>query len=255
MWLCVSLPTIGLFVVAVLLFVFFVVVELRSRTPLVRFGIFRLRSLTGANLLSLFSAAAFGSMVFVLTLYMQNVLNYSAISTGLAFLPLALVMILASNFVARVVLRVGIRNLTVSGMVVFAIGLLLFVRISVDGNYVTLLLPSLLLIALGLGFAFPAMFIAGTAGVNNREQGLASGLLNTTQQVGAGVGLAVISAIATARTTALIQSHTAIGKAAVVAGFQAAFITCTAIALVGGIISFVVIRTSMRPSTPQSKQS
>jgi MFS family permease len=233
-WL--SWQTIGLFVLALVLILAFVGIELRSPAPLVRFGIFRLSTLRGADLVALFVLAALVSL-----LYMQRVLGYSAINTGLAFLPLALAIMAISNLSSRLAARVGVKILLVSGMVLVTLGLLLFTRMSATSTFLGLLLPAMLVVAIGLGCVFPAMVIAGTAGVSNNEQGLASGLLNTAQQVGAAIGLAITTTIATSRTTVLLQNG-ASGAAALVGGFQIALFACACFAGAAALIAILVIR-------------
>lgn len=237
----VSWQTIGLFVLAVVLILAFVGIELRSPAPLVRFGIFRLSTLRGANLVALFVLAALVSLLFTLTLYMQRVLGYSAINTGLAFLPMALAIMAISNFSSRLAARVGVKAPLVSGMVLVTLGLLLFTRMSATSTFPGMLLPAMLIVAIGLGCVFPAMVIAGTAGVSNNEQGLASGLLNTAQQVGAAIGLAITTTLATSRTTVLLHSG-ASGAAALVGGFQIAIFACACFAVAAALIAVLVIR-------------
>jgi EmrB/QacA subfamily drug resistance transporter len=217
-WL--SLQTISMLMLALVLLVVFVIAESRSPAPLVRLGIFRLRTLTGGNLVGLLLSAVFGSLVFILTLYMQKVLGYSAISTGLAFLPMALIVIIVSNIASRLVARVGVKPFLVGGMAVLAAGMLFFARTSAFSGFLEGLLPGMLITAIGFGSAAPTMVIAGTAGVSDSEQGLASGLINTMRQVGAGVGLAVTAAVSSARTAALVRSGEAIGNAALSGGFS-----------------------------------
>jgi EmrB/QacA subfamily drug resistance transporter len=236
-----SLQTIGLIVLALVILATFVFTEQRSRSPLIRLGIFRLRTLTGGNLTSLFCSAAFVSLLFMLTLYMQRVLNYSAIDTGLAFLPLSLTLVLMANITPRLVPRIGVKRLLVSGMVIFAVGLALFSRVTTGSTFLGTFLPGLIVIAIGLGFSFSPMFIASTAGVSNDEQGLASGLINTTQQVGSSVGLAITTTFATARTTMLLQGGASIGDA-LGGGFQVTIIICIVFALLAALVSQLVIR-------------
>jgi EmrB/QacA subfamily drug resistance transporter len=237
----VSWQTISLFVLALVLILAFVRVELRSPAPLVRFGIFRLGTLRGADLVALLAPAALVSLLFMLTLYMQRVLGYSAINTGLAFLPMALAIMATSNLSSRLAARVGVKNLLVGGTVILTLGLLMFTRISVAGTFLGTLLPAMLITAIGLGCVFPAMVIAGTAGVSNNEQGLAAGLINTGQQVGAAIGLAITTTIATSHTAALLRIGVSNG-AALVGGFQTAIFACAAFALAAALIVVLIIR-------------
>jgi EmrB/QacA subfamily drug resistance transporter len=234
--------TLGLLGVALVLLVVFIYIETRVQVPLIRFGIFRLRTLTGANLIGLFAPGALGSMVFITTLYMQKVLGYAPTTTGFAFLPMALVLIIVSNVVSRFVPRFGVKRLLIAGMFVMALGLLILTRISVQDNFWEALLPGTLVVALGIGPSFTAMAIAATTGVSDREQGLASGLLNTTQQVGSGLVLAVAAVVSAARTTMLQDGQDVSAKAALVGGFQYALIACAFFAVLGGIVAIFVIR-------------
>ncbi|HCI81670.1 MAG TPA: MFS transporter, partial [Ktedonobacter sp.] len=157
---------------------------------------------------------------------------------------LAIVILIASNVVSPFVPRAGIKRLLVAGMIVMAIGLLLLTRISVENTYFTTVLPALIVISLGIGPCFTVMAIAATAGIADEEQGLASGLLNTTQQVGSGLILAIVVAIAAARTASLSQGAHVVSKAAVVAGFQFALVVGAGIAVLAALIALFVIRRS-----------
>ncbi len=244
--------TLILLAVALVLLVTFVFIEAHAKVPLIRLGIFRSRTLTGANLIGMLAPGALGSMVFVVTLYMQKVLGYTPIATRLAFLPMSFVLMIVSNVVSRFVPRFGVQKLLIVGMLVMAAGLLLLTRISVDNNYWGTLLPGTLIVALGIGPSFTAMAIAATAGVSDKEQGLASGLLNTSQQVGSGLVLAVIAVVSAARVAALQQGASASAKAALVGGFQVAFIVCAGFALLGALAAIFVIR-QQKEYTPKQK--
>ena len=237
-----SAQTLILLGVALVLLVTFVGIEARVKVPLIRLSIFRLRTLTGANLIGLLAPGALGSMIFIVTLYMQKVLGYAPLTTGLAFLPMSLVFIVVTNVVSRFVPRFGVRPLLIGGMFVMALGLLLLTRISVEDSYWTTLLPGTLVVALGIGPSFTVMAIAATDGVSDREQGLASGLLNTTQQVGSGLVLAVIAVVSTAQTTALMHVQGISAKAALVSGFQYAFVAGAFFAVLAGLVAIFVIR-------------
>jgi EmrB/QacA subfamily drug resistance transporter len=239
-WL--SWQTISLFVLTLVVFVAFVLIESRSPAPLVRLGLFRLRTLTGGDLVSLLYGATFVSLMFVLTLYLQLVLGYSAINTGLAFLPMAVAIMVISTLISRFVARVGVKPLVVGGGVVTILGLLLLSGQMTSQSSFAALLPGMLITAIGGGLVFPCLIIAGTAGVSANEQGLASGLVNTSQQVGGSVGLAIATTIATTRTASLMQSGTALGKVALVGGFQAALFACLGFALIAVLVALVVIR-------------
>jgi EmrB/QacA subfamily drug resistance transporter len=234
--------TLGLFVAAVVLLIAFVIIELRSASPIVRLGILRQRSVTGANLISMLAPGTFGALVFILTLYMQKVLGYSALSTGLAFLPMAAVILILSNIVSRLVTRLGVKIFLVGGIAVFVLGLLLLTQITTNGDYVSTLLPGMLIVSLGMGAVFATIVIAATAGVSDDEQGLASGLFNTTQQVGSGLVLAIVVAISSARAAALSQSLGGASKVATTGGLQYALFACASFALLAGFAAIFVIR-------------
>lgn len=239
-WL--SLRTLGLFGLATILLAGFVVIEVRSTFPLVRLSIFRLRTITGANLVTLLAPGVFGALVFILTLYMQKVLGYSAIETGLAFLPMALIILLGSNIVSRLVTRIGVKLFLVGGIIGLCIGVLLLTQITVHGNYSDSLLPGIIVVSLGMGPAFATMIIAATDGVSDDEQGLASGLFNTSMQIGSGVVLAIVVAVSSARTASALQTAEASRNVAMTAGLQSALFVCAAIAALAVLVAFLTIR-------------
>ncbi|GAC1422018.1 MAG: DHA2 family efflux MFS transporter permease subunit [Ktedonobacteraceae bacterium] len=237
-----SPQTLILLSVALVLLVTFVFIEARVQVPLIRLGIFRLRTLTGANLIGLLAPGTLGAMVFIVTLYMQKVLGYAPTMIGLAFLPMALVFIVVTNVVSRFVPRFGVQRLLIAGMFVMALGLLLLTRISIENNYWTTLLPGTLVVALGIGPSFTVMAIAATSGVSDHEQGLASGLLNTTQQVGSGLVLAVVAVISAAQTSVLQHTQGVSAKVALVGGFHYAFIAGAVFAILSALTAIFVIR-------------
>src|SRR4051812_39887422 len=195
-----SARTLGLGAVALALIAAFVAVERRSRQPLVPFRIFSNRTLTGANLTGVFVAMSLFSMFFFISLYMQQVLGYSALKAGFAYLPLAAGIIVSAGIASTLTTRLGFKPVLTAGMILVAIGLLWFSQVSADGSYaVDVLFPSLIA-ALGLGFAFVPLTIASVAGVKPDDAGLASGLINTSQQVGGALGLAILAAVANGRS-------------------------------------------------------
>ena len=238
-WL--SAETIGIFVGSAVLLGAFLVWEARAAEPLMPFSIFRLRTLTGANVAGFILGTAVFAMFLMLTLYMQQVLGYSAMKTGLAYLAVAGTAIIWSGVAAQLVNRVGVKPVLATGMASLTAGLIYFTQVSVGGSYVADLLPGLLLIAVGLGFSFVPISIAALAGVRPSEAGLASGLINTSQQIGGALGVAILSTIATSTASNAVESGTAL-PVALTDGFQAAFIGATAIALVGIVVSLVLIR-------------
>jgi len=236
-----SAKTIGTFVVSGLLLLGFVVWELRHPEPLMRFSIFRVRTVLGANITGFILGTALFSMFLILTLYMQQVLGYSAIQTGVAYLAVAGTSIIWANVAAALVNKVGVKPLIIVGMALLTVGMLLFTQISVDGTYWANLFPGFLIIGAGIAFAFVPITIAALAGIKASEAGLASGLLNTSQQVGGAVGIAVLSTVAISQTSDSVSSGTAVPNA-LVDGFQVAFWVGAAIAFAGVLAAIVFIR-------------
>jgi MFS family permease len=206
-----------------------------------RLGIFRISTVAGANVASFILGTALFSMFLMLTLYMQQVLGYSAMKTGVAYLAVAGTAILWSAVAAQLVTRVGVKPVLVTGMTALTIGLVLFTQVSVGGSYVTDLLPGFLIVGLGIGFSFVPISIAALAGVQPAEAGLASGLFNTSQQIGGALGIAALSTIATSHTDDALASGTAVPNA-LVDGFQAAFVAGTIVAALGIVASLTLIR-------------
>ena len=241
-----SAQTIGLLSLSALLHAAFVAIELRSRAPLVPFRIFRLRTLTGANVVGLLVGASLFSMFFFISLYMQQVLGFSAIKSGFSYLPLALTIIVSAGVASQLVTRIGFKPVLVAGMGFIAAGLLWFSQVSTEGGFTTDVLGPSLLAAVGLGFSFVPVTIAAVSGVEEREAGLASGLINTSQQIGGALGLAVLATIANSRTEDALAEGGGAGAlpAALTEGFQAAFLGGACFALLGILLALVLIRSS-----------
>jgi EmrB/QacA subfamily drug resistance transporter len=233
-----SAQTIGTLVASALLLVAFVVIERRSRAPLVPFSIFRIRTITGANVVGILVGASLFSMFFFISLYMQQVLGYSPIKAGLSYLPLAVSIILSAGIASQLVTKVGFKPILAAGMALIAAGLAWFSQISVDGTFLADILGPSLLAAVGLGFAFVPVTIAAVSGIEDREQGLASGLINTSQQVGGALGLAILAAVANG---IIGSSH---DPAKLVEGFQSAFMVGAVFAALGLIATLTLIRSS-----------
>jgi EmrB/QacA subfamily drug resistance transporter len=238
-----STKIVSLLALSAALIAAFVWIELRSRAPLVPFGIFRLRTLTGANVVGILLGASLFSMFFFISLYMQQVLGYSAIHAGLSYLPLALTIILAAGLGGQLVTRFGFKPILAAGMAFVSVGLLWFSQVSVGGGFLTDILGPSLLAAIGLGFGFVTSTIAAVSGVQEHEQGLASGLINTSQQIGGALGLAVLSTIATSRTGHVMASGTSNFPNALAEGFQSAFLGGAVIAALGFAATLILIRT------------
>jgi EmrB/QacA subfamily drug resistance transporter len=236
--------TIGLLAGAVALLGAFVAIERRSASPLVPFSIFRIRTLTGANVVGLLTGASLFSMFFFISLYMQNVLGYSAIKAGLSYLPLAVSIIIAAGVASQLVTKVGFKPILAIGMLLISGGLLWFGQISPDGGFLTDVLGPSLLAAVGLGFAFVPQTIAAVSGVADHEAGLASGLINTTQQVGGALGLAVLSTVAFPQIDdAAAASGGQPSLSALTDGYADAFMVGSAIAFLGVLATLFLIRT------------
>ena len=238
-----SVETIGLFVLAGALLAGFAGWEARAKEPLMPFGIFRIRTVAAANISGLILGTVTFSMFLMLTLYMQQVLSYSPLKTGVAYLAVAGTAIIWSTVAAQLVNRVGVKPVIAAGMAALTAGLLYFTQVSVGGSYLGDLLPGFLLIAVGLGFSFVPISIAALAGVRSNEAGLASGLFNTSQQIGGALGIAALSAIATSKTEAGVASGTALPKA-LTDGFEAAFIWGGIVAAAGILVALVLVRES-----------
>jgi EmrB/QacA subfamily drug resistance transporter len=237
-----SSQTIGLIVLSVALMAAFVAIELRTAKPLVPFSIFRIRTLTGANVVGLLVGASLFSMFFFISLYMQQVLGYSAIHAGLSYLPLALVIMASAGIASQLVTKIGYKPVLALGLLFIVIGLTWFSRVSVGGGFATDILGPSLFAAAGLGFAFVTTTIAAVSGVEESEAGLASGLINTSQQIGGALGLAVLSAVAISRTDDVLSGGGASTTQGLTEGFQAAFLGGAAIAGLGFVLTLVLIR-------------
>jgi EmrB/QacA subfamily drug resistance transporter len=237
-----STQTIGLIGLSALLLAAFVAIELRTPKPLMPFSIFRIRTLTGANVVGLLVGASLFSMFFFISLYMQQVLGYSAIHAGLSYLPLALLIMASAGIASHLVTKLGYKPVLAAGLLFIVIGLVWFSRVSVGGGFTTDILGPSLFAAAGLGFAFVTTTIAAVSGVDEHEAGLASGLINTSQQIGGALGLAVLSTVAISRTDDVLASGDPNRVNALTEGFQSAFLGGAGIALLGFVLTLVLIR-------------
>ena len=236
-----STQTLGLSAIALALIGAFYVIERRTKAPLVPFpGIFRIRTITGVNVTAVLVAASLFSMFFFISLYMQQVLGFSALEAGLAYLPLAVGIIITAGATAGLVTRFGFKPVLVSGLIITAAGLVWFSQVSPDGSYVSDVLFPSLLAAVGLGLAFVSMTVAAVSGVETHEAGLASGLINTSQQIGGALGLAILATIANGRTDDAVAAGSS-AKVALTEGFQSAFTVGAGIAIVGAILAMVLV--------------
>jgi EmrB/QacA subfamily drug resistance transporter len=231
-----SIQTVGSLAAAVLLLGAFVVIESRvASQPLVPLRIFESRLLTGANVLILLLSAAMFAMWYFVSLYLQQVLGYSPIKAGLAFLPMTFTIAAGSMRAAVIVRRFGIRATLLTGFVLATAGLALFSRIHAGGDYLTDILPPSVLVSLGMGLCMVPLTTTAVAGVAHREAGLASGLLNVSRLFGGALGLALLVAIAEAHTSDLLAHPGTSAAAATADGFGRAFLVASGIALVGAI--------------------
>jgi EmrB/QacA subfamily drug resistance transporter len=245
-----SAKTIGFFAGSAVLLAGFVGWERRHPEPLMRFGLLRTKTIAGANVAGFIMGTALFSMFLMLTLYMQQVLGYSAMKTGVGYLAVAGTAILTSIVAAQLVTRIGVKPVLVIGMTALTAGLVYFTQVSVDGTYLGDLLPGFLLVAVGIGFSFVPISIAALAGVQPAEAGLASGLINTSQQIGGALGIAILSTIATTRTSDKLAAGTALHPA-LVDGFTLAFLVGVGIAAVGILAGLLLIRREELQQVPQ----
>lgn len=219
----------------------FVVIETRTRQPLMPFSFFRLRTPRAANLVSLMIAMSLFSMFFFISLYMQQVLGYSALKAGVSYLPLAVTIIITAGISQALVTRIGFKIVLVAGMLFVTGGLVWFAQVSPHGSFASDILGPSLLAAIGLGLAFVSVTIAAVAGTRPDQAGLASGLVNTSQQVGGALGLAILVAIANSTTSGLFSDGVRDRAFALTEGFQDAFLVGAGFAFAGAIMAALLI--------------
>jgi EmrB/QacA subfamily drug resistance transporter len=234
--------TVAELVGALALLAAFVLNELRHRNPLAPMSIFRINGLGFSDATQLIAFAGFLAMFFFLTLYMQNVLGYSAIQTGAAYVPLTFGVVIAAGITSELIPRVGTRPVIVAGAQIGACGLYWLSRIPVHGSYVSDLLPGMLVLSFGLGPMFVAVTTAANAGVPADKAGLAAALLNASQQLGGALGLAIYSAIATSRTRDLLAAHAPLPHA-LTAGFSRALLVGSVFLLAAAVIGLRATNT------------
>jgi EmrB/QacA subfamily drug resistance transporter len=246
--------TVASLVASGVLILGFVVIETRSQAPLLPLRLFRLRTLAGSNVAGLLMGGAVYSQFFLLTLYMQQVLHYSAMQTGVAYVALTLTIIGFANVSQKLALRVGIRRVLPAGMLLAAAGLVLYARLPVDGHYFWDLFPALLLSGLGMSFAFIPMTIGALTGIKHSDAGVASGLINTGQQVGGAIGVAVATTIAATYTGRYLVAHPAASPTdggALTHGFEIAFYVFAAVAALGAIAVAALLES--QPALPEDE--
>ncbi len=232
--------TLAGFAVAAVLIAAFVVIERRHRDPLVPLRIFSNRGLAASDATMLVVAAALFGMFFFLTLYLQQVLGYSALKTGVAYLPLTLTLIGASALASRLVDRFTPKPVLSFGLLVSTVGFVLLTRVNGHGDYASHVLPAMIVLGAGLGMSFVPITIAATNGVAGGDSGLASGLLNTTQQVGGSLGLAILSSVSTSRSTSALESGSPL-PVALTHGFKGAFVVAAVLCALGVVLALALL--------------
>jgi EmrB/QacA subfamily drug resistance transporter len=240
-----SARTLGLAAAAVALLAIFYVIERRSHTPLVRLSIFRVRSLLGANLVLVVVAGGLFAMFFFASIYVQELLGYSPLKAGLAFLPVSLMIGVGAGVAQQLVRKIGVRTVGIIGMTLATIGLILLAGLPAHGSYASDLLPGLLLVAFGMGNTFVPITLIATTNLEHEDAGLASGLFNTSQQIGGALGLAILSTLAADKTVRVLTGlgHQPTGPeqaTALADGFQVAF-TGAAILMAAGLVMLLVL--------------
>src|SRR5580704_13216397 len=244
-----SAATLSRIAGAVVLLVAFLVIERRRRDPLMPFSIFRLRTLRGADTVSLLIGMSLFSMFFFISLYLQDVLRYSPVKTGVSYLPLAVTIILTAGAASQLVTRIGFKPTLIGGMLIVAIGLFWFSRISPTGSYVSDVLGPSILAGCGLGFTFVPVTIAAVTGTSGPQAGIASGLINASQQIGGALGVAILVSVSTSRIADF--GRAAGTHHALVAGYSRAFLIGCGFAVLAALLSAVVV--SGKDSREQAK--
>ena len=242
-----SARTLGLFAAAIALLTAFVAIESRSHAPLIRLGVFRIRSLTVANVVLLAVGAGMFANFFFASLYVQQILGYNPLEAGLAFLPVTVGIGAGAALAQQLVKRVDVRHIGIGGMILAAIGLFILSRAPVDGTYLGNLLPGLIPMSIGMGLTFVPITLIATTNVGDEDAGLASGLFNTSQQVGGALGLAILSTLAADKTASVLaglgrRPGPADQAAAMVDGFHVAFLGATVLLLAGAVVLAALLR-------------
>ena len=246
--------TLALFGAAAALVLAFVAIELRSRSPLLPLRIFRLRTLRAANVTMAIVGAVTFAEFFVLTLYLQDVLHYSAAESGVAFLGFALAVVVASNIAQFVVGRFGVRAVLTAGLLISAVSIAWLTRLPVDGQYFRDLFPAFVVGGAGLGLSFVPVTIASLTGVERSDAGIASGLINTSRQIGGAIGISAVSAVAATSTRHYISAHTGAAlspAAALDHGFQTGLYVLTGLLVAAALIAVTAIRPAPAAAAPQ----
>jgi EmrB/QacA subfamily drug resistance transporter len=239
-----SARTIGLMAAGIALLAVFLVIERRSSAPLVRLSIFRVRTLAVADTVLLLVASGMFGMFFFASLYVQEILGYSPLRAGLAFLPVTAGIVIGAGVAQQLIRRVGVRNVSLGGIVLATAGMILLTQVPVHGSYVGDLLIGLMPMSIGMGLTFVPITLLGTGGVTGDDAGLASGLFNTAQQVGGSLGLAILSTLAASQTSSLLHGHVSVAAtlSARVSGYHVAFAAAAVMLGVGAFILAALLR-------------
>jgi hypothetical protein len=245
--------TLALGTLSLVLLAAFLVREATAKSPLIPLRIFRSRNIAGANLIQVLSVAGMFGMFFLGALYLQRILDYDAMQIGLAFLPVTILMgTLSVRYTDRLVMRFGARTMVLGGLALFMAGLALFTRAPVDGDYVLHILPVMILLGIGAGLCFPALMTLAMSGATQSDAGLASGLINTTAQVGGALGLAVLATLSATRTEEMIGDGESTA-AALTSGYHLAFGIGAALVLVAIAIAATVLEPE-REAEPEADE-
>jgi EmrB/QacA subfamily drug resistance transporter len=240
-----SWKTLVLGLIAVALLSAFVAVERRSRAPLIRLGIFRMRSLTGSNAAMLVVAAGLFAMFYFASLYLQQILGYGPLKAGLAFVPFTVGIIIGAGLSQQLIARIGVRAVSYIGLVLGVVGLALFTQLPTHGHYLPNVFPTIIITSIGMGLTFVPLTLLATTNVAPEDAGLASGLLNTSQQVGGALGLAVLSTLAASHTSHILNhgvTTIAARASAYTRGYHVAFGVGAALLVAGIVVVALTIR-------------
>jgi EmrB/QacA subfamily drug resistance transporter len=232
---------VGALAVGAILLAIFVLIESRSPAPLVKLSIFKIRTLSTANGVMMLVASALFGMFFFVSLYAQDVLHYSPLKAGFAFLPLSLGIVIGAGISQAIIPRLGVRNVSVIGLVLATLGILVITQAPVDGHYVSNLLLSFVPMSIGMGLVFVPLTLLATTGVDNDDAGLASGLFNSAQQVGGSLGLAILATLSVDHTNKLIKAGVNTTQATV-SGYHVAFLAAALMMATGAVLLVVLLR-------------
>jgi EmrB/QacA subfamily drug resistance transporter len=239
-----SARTIGLGALAFALLALFVAIERRAKFPLVRLSIFRVRTISVSNSVLLLLASGMFGMFFFASLYVQEILGYSPLKAGLAFLPVTVGIVIGAGLAQQLIRRIGVRNVSVAGLILATLGMLVLTQLPVHGRYVSDLLVGLMPMSIGMGLVFVPITLLATSGVSEEDSGLASGLFNTSQQVGGSLGLAILSTLAASQTARVLGAHDTTVLAARVSGYHVAFLAAAIMLASGAVLMAFGLRRS-----------